>query len=115
MHYKRTEPIGTTAPRGLDPGPAAQFISGRPSETHDTEAFWESISLQAAARAEAFAMAPTPGTQPQGRDQLDLEEHVSPRCSSKLVLALAIGIAAFAYVTYFMLGRNLLPPLPSPI
>jgi hypothetical protein len=115
MHYKRTEPIGTTAPRGLDPGPADQVISGRPSDPQDTEAFWKSISLQAAARADAFAMALAAGPQPQGRDQLDLEGHVSPHRSSKLALALAIGIAVFACVTYFMLGRNLPPPLPSPL
>jgi hypothetical protein len=115
MHYKRTEPIGTAAPRGLDPEPAAQVINGRPSDTHDTDSFWESISLQAAARADAFAMAHTAGPQPQGRDQLDLEDHVSPRRSSKLARALAIGIAVFACITYFMLGRNLLPPLPSPV
>jgi hypothetical protein len=37
-----------------------------------------------------------------------LEEDVSPRRSSKLVLALAIGIADFACVTYFMMGGRLL-------
>ena len=115
MRYKRTEPIGNAEPRGLDPVPAAQVTNGRPSDTHDTEAFWESISLQAAARADAFAMAHTAGPRPQERDQLDLEEHAPPRRSSKLALALAIGIAVFACVTYFMLGENLLPPLPLPI
>jgi hypothetical protein len=110
MHYKRAEPIAATAPCGLDPAPPRQVLPSRPSGAHDVDAFWEAISLQAAARTAAFAKG---SEAPQGRDELDLEEDVSPRRSSKLVLALAIGIAVFACVTYFMLGRNLLPALSS--
>jgi hypothetical protein len=110
MHYKRAAPIGATASSGLDPAPPGQVFPGRRSGTHDVDAFGEAISLQAAARTAAFAKD---SEAPQGRDQLDLEEDVSPRRSSKLVLALAIGIAVFACVTYFMLGRNLLPALSS--
>lgn len=43
---------------------------------------------------------------PQGSEQLDLEEHVSPGHSLKLVLVLAIGVAVIACVTYFMMGRT---------
>jgi hypothetical protein len=111
MHYKRAETIGTAAqPRSFDPMSVAQGLRGGPADARDVEAFWQAISLQAAARAAAFAKG---SEAPQGRDQLDLEEDVSPRRSSKLVLALAIGIAVFACVTYFMLGRNLLPALSS--
>jgi len=88
----------------------AQVLRGGPAAAHDVEAFWQAISLQAAARTAAFAKG---SEAPQGRDQLDLEEDVSPRRSSKLVLVLAIGIAVFACVTYFVLGRNLLPALSS--
>jgi hypothetical protein len=45
----------------------------------------------------------------RGGEQLDLEEHVSPGRSFKLVLALAIGVAVFACVAYFMLGGKLPP------
>jgi hypothetical protein len=110
MHYRRAEPIGATASFGLDPAAPGQVFPDRSSGTHDVDAFWEAISLQAAARTAAFAKG---SEAPQGRDQLDLEEDVSPRRSSKLVLALAIGIAVFASITYFMLGRNLLPALSS--
>jgi len=105
MHYKGVEPNGATASCGLDPAPPGQVLPVRASGTHDVDAFWEAISLQAAARKAAFAKG---SEAPQGRDQLDLEEDVSPRRSSKLVLALAIGIAVFACVTYFMMGGHLL-------
>jgi hypothetical protein len=121
MHYKRAEAIGTTAPhqRRLDPASVGQALRGRPSDTHDFEAFREALSLQAAARAATFgkdsaAIPQSRGGAPQGSEQLDLEEHVSPGRSFKLVLALAIGVAVFACVAYSMLGGNLLPPLPSP-
>jgi hypothetical protein len=128
MHYKRAETIGTTAPhpRSLDPASVGQALRGGPGDAHDIEAFWQAISLQAAARAATFANGSAAisksrsgaphiiGIQQAG-GPLDLEEHVSPGRSFKLVLALAIGVAVFAGVVYFMLGGNLLASLlPSP-
>jgi hypothetical protein len=111
MHYKRAETISMAPyPRSLGPMSGPHVLRGVSVDAHDVEAFWQAISLQAAVRTAAFAKG---SEAPQGRDQLDLEEDVSPRRSSKLVLALAIGIAVFACVTYFVVGRNLLPALSS--
>jgi len=113
MLYKRAEAIGTTAPRqhSLDPVSVGQALRGRSWDTHDIEAFGEAISLQAAARAATFAtgsaaISQSRGGAPQGSEQFDLKEHVSPGRSFKLVLALALGVAVFACVVYFMLGGN---------
>src|SRR5882757_849891 len=103
MHFKRAEAVGAAAPhqRSLNPAPGGHPLRGRPSDTHDIEAFWEAISFQAAARAATFATGSAAFPQsrtgaPQGREQLDLEEHVSPGHSLKLVLVLVIGVAVIA-------------------
>jgi hypothetical protein len=65
MHYKRAETIGTAAqPRSFDPMSVAQGLRGGPADVRDVEAFWQAISLQAAARAAAFAKG---SEAPQGR------------------------------------------------
>jgi hypothetical protein len=121
MHYKRGEAVGAAAPANVASTRRQEtkpFVAA-PRAHDDIEAFWEAISLQAAARAATFATGSAAFPQsrtgaPQGSEQLDWEEHVSPGHSLKLVLVLVIGVAVIACVTYFMMGGNLLLRLPSP-
>jgi hypothetical protein len=117
MHYKRAEAIGTTAPhqRSLDPASVGQVLRGRPSDTHDIEAFGEAISLQAATRAARYAEGSRAISEEAGRGafhtigiQPEKRERVPLAPSFKLVMASAIGVVVFACITYFMIGGNLL-------
>jgi len=120
MHYKRAEAIGTTAPqRSLDPASVGQVLRGRPSDTHDIEAFGEAISLQAAARAARYAEGSRAISEEAARGashtigiQQEKRERVPLTPSFNLVMASAVGVVVFACITYLMIGGNLL--LPSP-
>jgi hypothetical protein len=116
MHYKRAETIGTEAPhpRSLDPASVSQVLRGAPADAHDIEAFWQTISLQAAARAARYAegspaisaetagLFHTIGVQQEKRARAPLTP------SFNLVMASAIGVVVFACITCFMMGGNLL-------
>ena len=95
----------------LDLVPAAegQARRGRSSGTEDLEAFSQAIALQAAARAARYAIRP--GS--IGDRGIEPEERVSLGRAFNLMLAFAIGAAAYACIVYFMLGGLLPLPLPA--
>jgi hypothetical protein len=127
MDYEAEGAAGATTPGrlGLAASAEGQALGWPPSGTYDLEGFSPVISLQVAARAARYAIRSGAinkgfGTGPshaigiqQGRGQFNLEEHVSPRRSFQLVLAFAIGAAAYACIVYFMLGGLLPLPLPA--
>src|SRR4030088_2543047 len=95
---------------GLVPVAEGQPCRGPPSGTYDLEGFSPVISLQVAARAARYAIRSGAinkgfgtGTSlaigiQQGSGRINLEEHVSPSRSFQLVLAFAIGAAAYACI-----------------
>ncbi len=117
MHYKRAETIGTTAPQplSLDSASVGPVLRGGPADTHDMEAFWQAISLQAAARTARYAeCSPAISEETAGAFhsigiQQEKRERAPLTPSFKLIMALAIGVVAFACITYFTMGGNLLP------
>jgi hypothetical protein len=121
MDYEKGEAVGTAAPRqrSLDPASESQVLRDRPSNTHDIEAFAQAISLQAAARAARYAEGSRAISEEAGRGafhtigiQQEKRERVPLTPSFNLVMALAIGVAVFACVTYLMIGGNLLASQP---
>ena len=117
MDYKKGEAVSTAAPRqrSLDPASESQVLRGRPSNTHDIEAFGQAISLQAAARAARYAEGSRAISEEAGRGALhtigiqqEKRERVPLTPSYNLVMASAIGVVVFACFTYFMMGGNLL-------
>jgi hypothetical protein len=116
MHYERAETIGTTAPhpRSHDPASLGQVLRDGSADTHEFEAFWQAISVQAAARSarytegsaaiseEAAGAFHTIGIQQEKRERAPLTR------SFNLGMASAIGVVVFACITYLMMGGNLL-------
>jgi hypothetical protein len=128
MDYEAEGAAGATTPGrlGLAASAEGQALGWPPSGTYDLEGFSPVISLQVAARAARYAIrsgainkgfgtgtSHAIGIQ-QERGQFNLEERVSPRRSFQLVLAFAIGAAAYACIMYVILGAQLRSPLPSP-
>jgi hypothetical protein len=116
MHHKRAETIGTTAPQphSFDPASVGQVPRGGPADTHGIEAFWQAISLQAAARTARYAEG-LPAISEEAEDtfhtigtQLEQRERAPLTPSFNLVMASAVGAVVFACITYFMMGENLL-------
>jgi hypothetical protein len=120
MDYKTGRAADTTTPDRLSLAATAegQALGWPPSGTYDIEGFSPVISLQVAARAARYAIrsgainkrfgtgtSHAIGIQ-QGSGQVNLEEHVSPSRSFQLVLAFAIGAAAYAGNIYFTLGHG---------
>jgi hypothetical protein len=87
---------------------------GAPADAHDIEAFWQAISLQAAARTARYAegspaiSAETAGAFRTIGVQQEKRTRVSLTPSFKLVMASAIGIVVFACITCFMMSGDLL-------
>jgi len=116
MHYKRAETIGTVAPhpRSLDPASVGQVLRGAPTDARDIEAFWQAISLQAAARTARYAegspaiSAETAGAFHTIGIQREKRERAPLTPSFNLVMASGIGVVVFACITYFTVGGNLL-------
>jgi hypothetical protein len=115
MHYKRAETIGTAPhPRSLDPMSVAQVLHGGPADAHDVGAFWQAISLQAAARTARYAEA-SPATSEEAAGafhtigiQREKRERAPLTPSFNLVMASGLGVVVFACITYFTVGGNLL-------
>jgi hypothetical protein len=112
VEYAKAEIANTTT---------SNQLSEAPSVTDDIEAFGRAISLQAAARAARYAEGSRAISEESGRAaphtigiRLEKRERVSLTPSFNLVVALAIGVVAFACITYFMIGGKLLLPLPLP-
>src|SRR4030088_2725295 len=110
---------------GLVPVAEGQPCRGPPSGTYDLEGFSPVISLQVAARAARYAIRSgafnkgfgTGTSHAVGIQQDDREiepgERVSLGRAFNLMLAFAIGAAAYACIVYFMLGGLLPLPLPA--
>jgi hypothetical protein len=116
MHYKRAETIGTAPhPRSLDPMSVAQVLHGGPADAHDVEAFWQAISLQAAARTARYAEASLAFSEEAAAAfhtiamQQEKRERIPLTPSFNLVMTSGIGVGVFACITYFIAGGNLLP------
>jgi hypothetical protein len=128
MDCKTGRAADATTPRRLSLAASAegQALGGPPSGTYGIEGFSPVISLQVAARAARYAIGSGAfdkgfgaGTShaigiQQGSGRINLKGHVSRSRSFQLVLAFAIGAAAYACVVYFMLGGSLLLPLRFP-
>jgi hypothetical protein len=110
---------------GLVPVAEGQALGWPPSGTYDIEGFSPVISLQVAARAARYAIRSgainkgfgTGTSHAIGIQQEDREiepgERVSLGRAFNLMLAFAIGAAAYACIVYFMLGGLLPLPLPA--
>jgi hypothetical protein len=112
MHYERAGTVSAVRqPLSPDETSTRQVVDGGHADAHVVDAFWESISLQAAARTarrgtgapaiskEAAAALHTIGAQHEKRD-------LAP--SFNLVMASTIGVIVFACFAYFITGGALL-------
>jgi hypothetical protein len=116
MPYTRAETIGTTAPHplSLDPASVSQVLRGGPAVAHDVEAFWQAISLQAAARTARYAeTSPVFSDEAAGAfHTIGIQREKRARAplgpSFNLVMASGIGVVVFACIAYFIAGGNLL-------
>ena len=99
-----------TNPSTLPPAAEGRGVGEPFSDTDGIDSYWQSISLQAAARVARFAERPaTPAT----GSKSELAKHLSRSRSYKLVLGFTIGAALYAGITYVFLG-TLRSPLPLP-
>jgi hypothetical protein len=127
MEYEAGGAADATTLDQLDLVPAAegQARRGPSSGTEDLEAFSQAIALQAAARAARYAIrsgainkgfgtgtSHVIGIQQEDRE-IEPGERVSLGRAFNLMLAVAIGAAAYACIVYFMLGGLLPLPLPT--
>ena len=97
--------------RRVRPPTEGQGVGEPLSATDGVDPYWQSISLQAAARLARLAerretVAPGFESEPPRTDR-----HLFRR-SYKLVLGLTVGVALYAGIMYIFLGM-LRPPLPS--
>jgi len=90
-------------------------LSAASSVKDDIEAFGRAISLQAAARAARYAEGSHVISDESGRAaprkigiRLEKREPVSLTPSFNLVVASAIGVGVFAWITYFVMSGTLL-------
>ena len=125
MEYEAGGAADATTLDRLDLVPAAegQARRGPSSGTEDLEAFSQAIALQAAARAARYAIRPGSITKGHGAShaigiqqedrEIEPGERVSLGRAFNLMLAFAIGAAAYACIMYFMLGGLLPLPLPA--
>ena len=125
MEYEAGGAADATTLDRLDLVPAAegQARRGPSSGTEDLEAFSQAIALQAAARAARYAIRPGSITKGHGAShaigiqqedrEIEPGERVSLGRAFNLMLAFAIGAAAYACIVYFMLGGLLPLPLPA--
>jgi hypothetical protein len=126
VDYEAGAADATTPGRvGLAASAEGQALGWPPSGTYDIEGFSPVISLEVAARAARYAIRTGAIKQriwnwhischwhSTGKWSVQSEEHVPPSRSFQLVLAFAIGAAAYACIVYFMLGGLLPLPLPA--
>ena len=125
MEYEAGGAADATTLDRLDLVPAAEVQArrGPSSGTEDLEAFSQAIALQAAARAARYAIRPGSITKGHGAShaigiqqedrEIEPGERVSLGRAFNLMLAFAIGAAAYACIVYFMLGGLLPLPLPA--
>ncbi len=118
MDYKVAGAADTTMLHkpGLVSAADGQSRDQPPSDTNDLETFGEAISRQAAARAARYAIgsrAISEGIQHGHRD-IERKERLSLGRSLNLMLVFALGVAVYAAIIYFTLGRHLHSPVPSP-
>jgi hypothetical protein len=68
MDFRKGEAADTATPRqhSLDPASVGQVLRGGPADAHDIEAFWQAISLPAAARTARYGNLPQRSTFPLG-------------------------------------------------
>jgi hypothetical protein len=92
-----------------------QVLRSGPADAHDVEAFWQAISLQAAARTARYANRPPLAdyARQQAIRELDLQEPFSRLRPFKLVLEVIIGAVIFAGIMCYTLGIDLRLPFPS--
>ena len=117
MVYKGRGAADTTMPHEPSPASSADQSRGEPrSNTDDLDTFWKAISLQAEARAARFrAISEEAGRGEPHTTGIRLEKRtrVSITPSFNLVVALALGIVAYACITYLMIGGRVPLPLPT--
>ena len=121
MVYKGRVAADTTMPHEPAPAPSADQSRGEPPlNTDDLDTFWKAISLQDEARAARYAGGSRAISEEAGRGaprttgiRLEKRTRVSLTPSFNLVVALALGIVAYACITYLMIGGLLPLPLPT--